>query len=268
MKRYFKLLMIICFFAIPIVSFAQRNFYQAEKLKSIPEKKLQEKREWLINNSDYIVEGGTILTVGSFVYNNEVYTIRKIQVLHIYRGTNVPQYIFFVHKNPNFKPTTVGEFPYVHQSDPIYPYFFQLKGVFFLKKNTVPITLPDTSKLKNNFEFQTFPDFYLNPTIYFDPEVESNNIFQPMDEDEFGLSRDDVPDGMMYYGLYDIGFKYNNDMFYFLHQYDNIKIPYEEYFLQEWEEERNEKLSREKQDSTIKKKGCFRTKRFSKNKRF
>ena len=253
MKRYFKLLLIICLLATSIASFAQRNLSQMER-KKVPEKQQQSKRDWLINNSEYIIEGVMTDNVGSFIHNNEVYTIQKMQVLHVYRGINISEQIFFVHRNPCFKATPNDDFPYKYA--PESHYSIQSKGVFFLKKNMIPINLPDTSKLNKTFENELLLDFFLNPAINFDAQKELNNIFQPMDEDEFGLNKNPIanPSGKKYFGLYGTeSFDSGSDMFYFLHQYNNIKIPYEEYFLQEWEEEKKDKLLKEIQDSTIKK---------------
>ena len=89
--------------------------------------------------------------------------------------------------------------------------------------------------------------------LQFNLDTESDNIFQPMDENEFGLNGDmgDNPNGEKYHGLYDTeSFNSEKSLYCFLQKYNNINIPNDGYCIQENEQ----KSSKEKQDSTIKKK--------------
>lgn len=241
MKRGLSLLLFVFFCISTILTNAQGwlidgEIIQNEKIKFYSEKQQQEKRDWLVNTSDYVIEGGICDIVSGFAYNNDAYLIYQINVKHVLRGENVPDTIFFVRRAFGFLATGDEKYPFrINPKPQITPWhhsFHSWGGTFFLKKNTIPISLPDSSKMDTlGIYYPTI--FNVNPNIQFNEK--SDFIFQPVDETEWGIESYSVYPGKQFFGLYGKGFTYQ-EMYYFLHQYSILNLPVEESFIMDYED--------------------------------
>lgn len=253
MKNFLKTLLFVSSFIAPLITNAQpRALFgepkQDNKYTPLTEKQRQEKRDWLINNSDYILQGG-FESVGAFAYNSEMYILYKLYVSHVFRGENIiPENTFFVAKATGYIPADDEKIPFKVNSNSQrldHPFRYERNGILFFKKNTIPITsLLDSSKMDIRDVGVLYPyDFYTNPFIHFDASCAQ--IYQFMDDGEWGF---EFCGDLQCYGLYGKKISFQG-MCHFLHQYSNIETPYGEEFINDYDPN-DENQSQEIQDST------------------
>lgn len=252
MKNFFKILLFVSFFIAPLITNAQPwslfgEPKQDDKYTPLTEKQRQEKRDWLITNTDFIIQGG-LRYIGGFTYQNEVCLLSQLTVTHVYRGVDIPKHIFVIVKATGYIPTEDERFPFKENPNPVITkethYFNEYSGVFFLKRNTIPIVLPDTSKMISSDAGVYYPHvFYPNPLIHFDASVDQ--VYQLMDDSEWGF---EFCGDLQCYGLYGKKISFQG-MCHFLHQYSNIETPYGEEFINDYDPN-DENQSQEIQDST------------------
>lgn len=253
MKNSLKILLFVSFFIATLITNAQpRALFgepkQDNKYTPLTEKQRQEKRDWLINNSDYILQGG-FESVGAFAYNSEMYILYKLYVSHVFRGENIiPENTFFVAKATGYIPADDEKIPFKVNPNSQrldHPFRYERNGILFFKKNTIPITsLLDSSKMDIRDVGVLYPyDFYTNPFIHFDASCAQ--IYQFMDDGEWGF---EFCGDLQCYGLYGKKISFQG-MCHFLHQYSNIETPYGEEFINDYDPN-DENQSQEIQDST------------------
>lgn len=214
-----KFLLFILFtycFSLPVFSqIPAMNSKVAGKLLS--EKEKQEKRDSIINNSDYIFKG---YSNGSHLIfrneNNQVFVVFKIYVSEVLRGESEMQnqYIYIIRKINSIKYLENEKHEKFRKNeDYIFPEYFLgvSNGFYFCKKNTIPLKyLIDSAYIDHN-------------SIGFD--VQNSFICEQTSNLVAGISIDDL-NNQTYKGFYNKTFANQEEVINFLLPYGNITNPY------------------------------------------
>ncbi|OQA96804.1 MAG: hypothetical protein BWY22_01589 [Bacteroidetes bacterium ADurb.Bin217] len=214
-----KLLLFILFtycFSLPVFSqIPAMNSKVAGKLLSENEK--QEKRDSIINNSDYIFKGYSYESPLMFIKdNNQVFIVFKVYISEVLRGDQdlKKQYIYIIKNTNSYKyleNETIEKFR--KNEDYISPEYSLgvSSGFYFCKKNTIPLKyLTDSSYIDHN-------------SIGFD--VQNSFICEQTSNLVAGISIDDL-NNQTYKGFYNKTFANQEEVINFLLPYGNITNPY------------------------------------------
>lgn len=236
MKRYFKILFIICVFFAPFITNAQinkENFSGNEKKviwrtgsfpfgkKRISEFQQKEKLDSLVNNADFIVEGSAHKEILTFAdRNGKIWHISQLEIYKKIKGDIPEDKIYFLWQDHTlyFDSDDVNHDYYknLHYTQiPSHTYFND--GIFFLSKSNKPVEQikKDTTLSKNSIYS------YYDKT--FSATEKESMIYEPIDLYQWGISYNEVE---YYYGPYQMKFDNNKWQLYdfFKEQY-NLNIP-------------------------------------------
>lgn len=214
-----KFLLFILFtycFSLPVFSqIPAMNYKIAGKLLSENEK--QEKRDSIVNNSDYIIKGvATERTLMFIDEEKQVYVVLKVNISEILRGPLElkNQHIYIIKKIESFKYVENDLYNKFQKiSGYVSPEYNEgiSNGFYFCKKNTIPLKyLTDSSYIDLN-------------SIGFD--VQNSFICEQTSNLVAGISIDDL-NNQTYKGFYNKTFANQEEVINFLLPYGNITNPY------------------------------------------
>src|SRR5690554_477629 len=193
------------------------------KYKALTEKQKQEKRDSIINNSDYIFYGRTDGIIREFTdeSKNDVYRVIRIYVHDVIRGPQELKntYIFRITKVYGHQYYSDYGFQRIHNYlRPMY-YTFVQNGYFFCNKNTKSLQyLTDSSYIHPDYlNFELF-----DKTYGFDSQ--SSFICEATSNIVHGISIDDW-NNKTYKGLYGLHFANGQEVINYLLPYGNITHP-------------------------------------------
>jgi len=196
----------------------------AQKFKGLSEAEKQDKRDSIINSSDFIFHGGggggTLKFVGE---DNKVYTVSRIPIIEVLRGPQElkNKYFYFVVEKRNER--FVSDDPYEKfQQIPDYVWSYNLEdcrgGFYFCKKNTHSIDRMTNTQYVSGYVSAP------NDPVQFDPQTDL--ICEPTSTISCGIddwldNGEDMPYGS-YKGLYQKYFEDLQAVYDYLRPYGNI----------------------------------------------
>jgi len=220
-KNSFLLLFLISFLAS---AFSQTPVHKNKnQYKALTEKQKQEKRDSIVNNSDYIFYGGTISEIMRFTDDSkkDVYIVTMFYVTDVIRGPQELKntYIYRISKMHGYQYFSEYGFRRIHDYlTPMYRIFID-QGYAFCTKNTMSLQyLTDSSYIHPNYLNYE----YVYNNLGFD--IERSFICEPTSNIVQGITIDDRVN-KTYKGLYGLHFANGQEVINYLLPYGNITHP-------------------------------------------
>lgn len=231
MKRYFTIVLYIILLT-PFVSYAQRNnnktkqeetiIWRTGTYPSFTENKItpiqqKEKLDSLVNNSEYIVEGYTTLILTFTDPKMNVWHVCQLNIRHKIKGDIQGDTIYFLWQDNTlyFDPNDPSHDFYKERhytQIPSYNYFDN--GIFFLKKNTMPIEKIKPNPLISPYNLYSYYDESFSAT------KNISKLYEPVDLVQWGIN---YGEAVFFYGPYWMKIKRNCwDLYEYLE--DNYKL--------------------------------------------